>query len=125
MESRVPNVLAAWISGRSPNVAVAMVALCALSGFLLIAIENVATVLVIAPICFVIAEKCRTSPVPLLIGVSVSSNLQGAATLIGDPPSILLASHAGMTFNDFFVYAGRPGMFFAVQVAAVIGSGVL
>ena len=136
MESLVPEVMAGWIAKHSSNAMVAMVALCALSGFLSIAVENVATVLVIAPVCFAVAEKCKVSPVPLLIGVSVSSNLQGAATLIGDPPSILLATHSyatpqgvtifdGMSFNDFFLYAGKPGMFFAVQVAAIVGLLVL
>ena len=136
MESRVPEVMAGWITQHSSNAMVAMVLLCALSGFLSIAVENVATVLVIAPICFAVADKCKISPVPLLIGVSVSSNLQGAATLIGDPPSILLATHRyttpegvsifnGMTFNDFFIYDGKPGMFFAVQIAAVVGLVVL
>ena len=125
MESRVPDIMASWIASRSSSAALAMVALCGLSGFLSVALENVATVLLIAPICFVIAKRCNVSPVPLLIGVSISSNLQGAATLIGDPPSILLASHTGMTFNDFFFDRGRPSMFFAVQLAAAVGLVVL
>jgi Na+/H+ antiporter NhaD/arsenite permease-like protein len=57
--------------------------------------------------------------------MAVSSNLQGAATLIGDPPSMLLAGYAKMNFNDFFVVAGKPSIFFAVQVGALVSVLVL
>ena len=65
------------------------------------------------------------SPVPFLIGIAVSSNLQGAGTLIGDPPSMILASFMRMNFNDFFFYQGKPSIFWAVQVGALASSVVL
>ncbi|MHC4481802.1 MAG: ArsB/NhaD family transporter, partial [Planctomycetota bacterium] len=58
-------------------------------------------------------------------GLAISSNLQGTATLIGDPPSMMLAGYFRLNFNDFFWYNGRPGIFFAVQVGAVAGFVVL
>jgi Na+/H+ antiporter NhaD/arsenite permease-like protein len=53
-----------------------------------------------------------------MIAIAVSSNLQGTATLIGDPPSMLLGGFAKMNFMDFFFYKGRPSIFFAVQAGA-------
>mgnify|MGYP000597523827 CR=1 FL=1 len=58
-----------------------------------------------------LAKKLDISPVPVIIAIAVSSNLQGAATLVGDTTSILLGGYAGMNFLDFFVFRGRPGIF--------------
>jgi Na+/H+ antiporter NhaD/arsenite permease-like protein len=57
--------------------------------------------------------------------MAISSNLQGAATLIGDPPSMLLAGAADLSFNDFFLFDGRPGIFFATEIGAVAALLVL
>ena len=123
--SRMPDYLAIWLTNRSKKVWVAMLAVCALTGFLSIVIENVACVLIIAPIVFAIARKINVSPVPMIIGAAVSSNLQGVATLIGDPPSMLLAAHAKLTFNDFFFFQSKPGLFFAVQLGMIASLFVL
>jgi Na+/H+ antiporter NhaD/arsenite permease-like protein len=61
----------------------------------------------------------------MMIAIAISSNLQGAATLIGDPPSMLLAGYAKMNFGDFFFYQGKPGIFFAVQLGALASLVVL
>jgi Na+/H+ antiporter NhaD/arsenite permease-like protein len=82
-------------------------------------IDNVATVLMIAPVAIAISKKLKVSPVPMVISIAVSSNLQGAATLVGDTTSILLASYAKMTFTDFFFMNGRPGIFWAVELGAL------
>jgi Na+/H+ antiporter NhaD/arsenite permease-like protein len=71
------------------------------------------------------ARRLSVSPAPFLISVAVSSNLQGTATLIGDPPSMILAGHYKLSFNDFFFLAGRPGIFFAVEIGAVASLMVL
>ena len=55
----------------------------------------------------------------------ISSNLQGTATLIGDPPSMILAGAKQMSFNDFFWYQGKPGIFWAVQLGAIVSFVVL
>ena len=59
---------------------------------------------------------------PGIIAIAISSNLQGAATLVGDTTSILLGGAAGMDFLDFFFYQGKPGMFFVVQVGALLST---
>jgi Na+/H+ antiporter NhaD/arsenite permease-like protein len=123
--SRMPDYLATVLTRGANRVGGAMVLLCLFSGFLSIALENVAVVLLIAPVALAIARKCDVPPVPLFVGIAISSNLQGAATLIGDPPSMLLAGFARLGFNDFFIYQGRPGIFFATQVGAVVSAVVL
>ena len=82
--------------------------------------DNVATVLIVAPIAFAVCKKQNISPIAPIICIAVSSNLQGAATLVGDTTSILLAGQLKMTFTDFFWYQGRPGMFFAVELGAAL-----
>jgi Na+/H+ antiporter NhaD/arsenite permease-like protein len=102
-----------------------MLVLCALSGVISMFVENVAVVLLVAPVAFSVAEKIKASPVPLLVGIAVSSNLQGTATMIGDPPSMILAGYMKMSFLDFFVYQGKPGIFVAVQLGALASLAVL
>ncbi|MFC1561831.1 SLC13 family permease [candidate division KSB1 bacterium] len=123
--SRVPAFLADFLVGRSKNIGTAMLRVCIMSGFLSIFVENVAVVLIVAPIALEMAKKLKVSPIPVIIGIAVASNLQGTATLIGDPPSMILAGFLRMDFNDFFVYYGRPGIFFAVEFSAIVSFIVL
>ena len=102
--SKMPDHLATIVVGKAKTTGIAMVIICAFTGFLSIMLENVAVVLLVAPIALAISQKADIHPVPLFIGMAVSSNLQGAATLIGDPPSMLLAGATGLSFNDFFFY---------------------
>jgi Na+/H+ antiporter NhaD/arsenite permease-like protein len=119
MHSRMPAVLAEIFVDRTQTVRGALVAVCALAGFLSMFVENVAVVMLVAPVALSLAEKLKISPVRLLICIAISTNLQGTATLIGDPPSMILAGYMKLTFNDFFVYLGKPGIFFSVQAGAV------
>ncbi len=64
-------------------------------------LDNVTTVILIMPVTFVIAEKLDIDPVPFLITEFVASNIGGTATLIGDPPNIIIGSAAGFSFMDF------------------------
>ncbi len=123
--SRAPHFIAERLVNRSKNVCWAIVALCAFSGFISIFVENVAVVLIVAPIAFALAEKLKFSSVPLLIGIAISSNLQGTATLIGDPASMIFAAYAKFTFNDFFIYKGKLSIFFAIQIGAIASLAVL
>lgn len=125
LESRAPAVIAEKMLSRFSSARGAMIALCALAGLISIAVENVAVVLLLAPIALCLAEKLKTSPIPLMIGISICSNVQGTATMIGDPPSMILAGEMKMDFFDFFVYHGRAGIFFAVQVGAILSLLVL
>ena len=123
--SKLPDLLADLLMERVPNVKWAIVALCAFSGVVSAFIDNVATVLMVAPVALAMAKRLNISPVRMIIAIAVSSNLQGAATLVGDTTSILLGGYAGMDFVDFFWYHGRPGIFFAVELGALVTIGIL
>ena len=64
-------------------------------------LDNVTTVLLIAPVTLLVCDRLDIDPIPFLIAEVMASNIGGAATLIGDPPNIIIASRSGLTFNDF------------------------
>ncbi len=123
--SGVPLMLADRLAATSRTAGSALLKVCVLSGFLSCFVENVATVLIVAPVALGLAARLKISPTPLLVGIAVSSNLQGSATLIGDPPSMILAAWQKMSFNDFFFLKGKPGIFFAVELGAAASLVVL
>ena len=125
IESKMPFLLSDLIVEKVPNVKWAIVILSLFAGVVSAFIDNVATVLMIAPIAMAMAKRLDLNPVKMIIAISVSSNLQGAATLVGDTTSILLGGYANMSFNDFFWYMGKPGIFFAVELGAVISALIL
>ena len=116
IESKMPARVADMLVNKLKDVKLIFVALALFSGLVSAFIDNVATVLMVAPIALEIAKRFNVSPISTVLTVAVSSNLQGAATLVGDTTSILLAGYAGMDFMDFFVMDGKIGMFFIVQV---------
>ena len=118
IESKMPMMIADFLLDSAKNVCIVTVLLSIFAGVISAFIDNVATVLMIAPVAIAISKKLKISPVPMVISIAVSSNLQGAATLVGDTTSILLASYANMTFTDFFFMNGRPGIFWAVELGA-------
>ena len=125
IESKMPALMADLLLEKVPNVKWAITALSLFAGIVSAFVDNVATVLMIAPVALAIAKKLEINPVPMIIAIAVSSNLQGAATLVGDTTSILLGGYAGMDFMDFFVFHGRPGMFWAVELGALVSMFVL
>ncbi len=124
MESRMPAVMAEALVRRTRTLWGAMLAICGLSSFLSMFLENVAVVLLVAPIALSLCERLSISPARLIVLIAVCSNLQGTATLIGDPPSMILAGHMRLSFNDFFIHRGRLGIFFAVQAGALAAFAV-
>lgn len=120
IDSKMPNRMADWLLNCSPNVMWAAVFLSLFAGVVSAFIDNVATVLMIAPVGLALAKKLDISPVAMLISISVSSNLQGAATLVGDTTSILLGGYADMDFLDFFFMDGRFSIFWAVELGALV-----
>jgi len=78
--------------------------LCVATAVLSAAVDNVTTVLLIAPVTFLIAQQLEVSPVPFLIFEALASNIGGTSTLIGDPPNILIAGATGLTFNQFIFH---------------------
>ena len=121
MISGAAAVAAEAILARFRSPAIAIMALVALTGFLSLFVENVACVLIAAPIAISLAHRLKLRPQPVLVGCALTSNLQGCGLLIGDPPSMLLAAQAKMTFLDFIWYDGKPSIFFAVQAGAIAG----
>lgn len=119
IESKMPNRIAEMLLDVAPNVMWVTILMSLFSGIISAFIDNVATVLMVAPVGLAICKKLKISPVPMIICIAVSSNLQGAATLVGDTTSIMLAAAAKMDFNDFFWMEGHPGIFFAVELGAM------
>jgi Na+/H+ antiporter NhaD/arsenite permease-like protein len=125
IESKMPARLSEILITKVPNVKWAVCVLALFAGLISAFVDNVATVLMVAPIGLAISKKLKISPVPVLIAIAVSSNLQGAATLVGDTTSILLGSFANMNFFDFFWMQGKPGIFFAVELGALASLFIL
>lgn len=122
IESKMPSLLADVLMEHVSTVQWAAVALSLFAGIISAFVDNVATVLMIAPIALEICKKLKTNPVPVIISIAVSSNLQGAATLVGDTTAIMLGSALDMSFLDFFIYKGKPSIFFAVELGAVLSA---
>ena len=120
--SRVPAVIADTLVQKSPNAGIAMVLILIMTGLISAFVENVATVLVMAPIALALCSKLKLNPMYFMTGLAVMANLQGTATLVGDPPSMIFASFSGYGFNDFFFYQGKLSIFFAVQVGMISGA---
>jgi Na+/H+ antiporter NhaD/arsenite permease-like protein len=125
IESRMPSRLADLIIRAMPDVKWTILALSIFSGVISAFIDNVATVLIVAPVAVTIARKLNLSPVPSVIAIAIASNLEGAATLVGDTTAILLGGYAHMDFLDFFWMKGRPGMFWVVQLGLLAATATL
>ncbi len=125
IQSQMPALMAEKLLQKVPTVQWAAVVLSIFSGVISAFVDNVATVLMVAPVGLAVARQLKTNPIPLIIAIAVSSNLQGAATLVGDTTSILLAGYMDMSFNDFFWFKGRIGIAWAVEVGALLTLPVL
>jgi len=131
IESKMPALMADHIIDKMPNVKWATVALALFAGLISAFVDNVATVLMIAPVAVTVANKLKISPVNMIIAIVISSNLQGAATLVGDTTSILLGAEADMNFAEFFFFrpgegAGiKPSLFWICQAGAIASCVIL
>ena len=125
IDSHMPEKMADMIMDKVPNVQWAAVSLSLFAGVISAFVDNVATVLMVAPVALEICKKLKTNPIPFIISIAVSSNLQGAATLVGDTTAIMLGSALDMSFLDFIFYDGKPGMFFMVQMGAVLSACIV
>ncbi|MEV8018022.1 ArsB/NhaD family transporter [Streptomyces sp. NPDC086554] len=111
--------LAIWAVKRARakpfRVMVMLIVITAVASALL---DNVTTVLLIAPVTFLVCERLALPVAPFLIAEVFASNIGGTATLVGDPPNIIIASRAGLTFNDFLVHlAPLSAMLVVVLIA--------
>jgi len=106
-QTGVFDYLAIWAAkrarGRPFAVMVLLVLITAVASALL---DNVTTVLLVAPVTLLVCDRLKAPPVPFLIAEALASNIGGAATLIGDPPNIIIASRTGLSFNDFLLNMG-------------------
>lgn len=106
-QTGVFDYVAIWAAkrarGRPFAVMVLLTVLTALASAML---DNVTTVLLIAPVTLLVCERLRVNPVPYLIAEVLASNIGGTATLIGDPPNIIIGSRADISFNEFVVNLG-------------------
>ena len=97
--------VAIWAAKRAKGSALrVMILLCLITAVASAFLDNVTTVLLIAPVTLLLCDRLGISPVPFLIAEVMASNIGGAATLIGDPPNIIIASRSGLTFNDFLIH---------------------
>ena len=104
-QTGVFEYLAIWAAkrarGRPYRLMVLLIVITASASALL---DNVTTVLLIAPVTFLVCERLALPVAPFLIAEAMASNIGGTATLIGDPPNIIIASRGGLTFNDFLAH---------------------
>lgn len=119
IETGLPARLADLVLKKVPNACWAIIALAAFSGIISAFLDNVATVLMVAPVGLAICKKMKINPIPVIIAIAVSSNLQGASTLVGDTTSILLGGYANMSFIDFIFWQGKFSIFWAVELGAL------
>ncbi|NUS03436.1 MAG: hypothetical protein HOV97_12815, partial [Nonomuraea sp.] len=118
-QTGVFEFLAIWAAkrarGRPFRLMVLLVLITAGASALL---DNVTTVLLIAPVTFLVCERLALPVAPFLIAEAMASNIGGASTLVGDPPNIIIASRGGLTFNDFLVHMAP---LIVVLIAVFIG----
>jgi len=96
--------LAIWVSKKvKGDPLLLMLALSLLTAFLSALLDNVTTVLLIVPVALSIADQLEVDPVPFLFSQIIMSNIGGTATLIGDPPNIMIAGQTGLSFMDFMI----------------------
>ena len=104
-QTGVFEFLAIWSAQRARarpfRMMVILVVITAVASALL---DNVTTVLLIAPVTLLLCDRLALAPIPFLLAEVMASNIGGTATLIGDPPNIIIASRAGLSFNDFLVH---------------------
>jgi Na+/H+ antiporter NhaD/arsenite permease-like protein len=81
-----------------------LVTICVVTAALSAMLDNVTTVVLIAPVTISVCARLGLPPVPFLIAVAMASNIGGTATLIGDPPNIIIGARAGLSFNDFLLH---------------------
>ncbi|MEU7002429.1 ArsB/NhaD family transporter [Nonomuraea sp. NPDC046570] len=104
-QTGVFDYLAIWAAkrsrGRPYRLMVMLMAITAIASPFL---DNVTTIMLVAPVTVVVCNRLNIPAQPYLIAEVLASNIGGAATLIGDPPNIIIGSRAGLTFNDFLVH---------------------
>jgi len=131
--SGVPSHIVDFIVEKKYQTGIIFLLICFITGLISAFVENVATIMIMAPVALEFTRKYKINPVPLFTGMAVSSNLQGCATMVGDSPSIILAMESNLNFNNFFYMPnykigspnGKLGIFFFVEFGAILSLFVL
>jgi Na+/H+ antiporter NhaD/arsenite permease-like protein len=104
-QTGVFEYVAIWAAKRSRGSPLRiMILLVLVTAFASALLDNVTTVLLIAPVTLLVCDRLAIGAAPFLMAEAFASNIGGTATLIGDPPSIIIASRAGLSFNDFLIH---------------------
>jgi len=120
-QTGVFEYIAIWAAKRSRGSPLRiMILLVLVTAFASALLDNVTTVLLIAPVTVLVCDRLAINPVPFLIAEVLASNIGGAATLVGDPPNIIVASRAGLTFNDFLVHTAPVVLIVMVVFIALL-----
>jgi Na+/H+ antiporter NhaD/arsenite permease-like protein len=99
--------LAIWSAKKAKGRPYALlILLCLLTAVASAVLDNVTTVLLVAPVTILVTDRLGLQPAPYLIAEALASNIGGAATLVGDPPNIIIGSRADLSFNDFLFNLG-------------------
>ena len=85
-----------------------MMILCVFTAITSMFVDNVTIILLMVPVTLSIFQSLKISPIPFILGQTLSSNIGGAATLIGDPPNIIIGSAANIDFTSFFINMAPP-----------------
>jgi len=123
-ESGIPSLIASKIVRHAKKEKYAILYLCAITAFLSSFMENVGTVLMVAPIAIELSRKLKSSLFPYLVSIAISANVVTTMSMIADPPSLILAIQTGMKFFDFYWFQGRLslGVITIFGVAAALAS---
>jgi len=123
-ESGIPSLIASKIVSHAKKEKYALLYLCAITALLSSFMENVGTVLMVAPIAIELSKKLKSSLFPYLVSIAISANVVTTMTMIADPPSLILAIQTGMKFFDFYWFQGRLslGVITLFGVAASLAS---
>jgi len=123
-ESGLPSFIASYVLARVKKEKYALFFLCAFAAFLSSFMANPVVVIMLAPLAIEMAERLKSPLFLYLVGLAISSNVVTTVTMVADPPALILAMSAGMTFLDFYWFHGKPGLgtisVLAVAVAMLV-----
>jgi Na+/H+ antiporter NhaD/arsenite permease-like protein len=115
---------AKWITykmmNRTKNALLLLYISILICGIVSLILENSITVLIFAPIAFEIATTLGLDVRKLLVGMALAAGMSGSATMVGDPPAIIIAGHYNLAFTDFIIYKSKPSMFFITLIPMII-----
>ena len=123
--SGVMDLAARWLMRSVNSVRGLLFLMFMCAGIVSLFLENVSVVLLFAPIAIRIAERMRTDPAPMVLGIALASNISGSATMVGDPQAIIAAGYFNLAFTDFIWYGGKPSMFFITLVSMTLACAAI